>query len=50
MPFCVDIILGEGFHQKHSLLGGGHVTETPAALNYASVVSRYSVCIYLTLA
>ena len=32
------------------MVAGGHKTVTPAALTYASVVSRYSVRIALTIA
>ena len=46
---CFGIKLGEGFHRKARLVGGDHVTETPAVLTYESVVSRYSVRIALTL-
>ena len=38
------------FQRKFRLVGGGHQTETPATLTYASVVSRESVRIALTLA
>ena len=37
--FVFNIKLGEIFLLKDCLVGGGHITETPAALTYASVVS-----------
>ena len=41
----------DGFCQKAILVAGGHQTETPASvLTYASVVSRETVVIALTLA
>ena len=40
----------EDFRRKAWLVAGGHMTETPATLTYASVVSRESVRIALTLA
>ena len=40
----------ESFRRKARLVAGGHMTETPATLTYASVVSRESVRIALTLA
>ena len=45
-----DVKTGENFHRKAWLVAGGHITETPATLTYASVVSRDSVCIALTMA
>ena len=45
-----DIKMGENFRQKSRMVAGGHTTETPAALAYAYVVSRYSVRIALTIA
>ena len=45
-----DIKIGENFRRKARLVAGGHTTETPAALTYASVVSRDSVRIALTIA
>ena len=45
-----DIKMGENFRQKAKMVAGGHTTETPAALTYASVVSRDSVRIALTIA
>ena len=45
-----DIKLGENFRRKSRLVGGGHMTETPAALTYSSVVNRDSVRICLTMA
>ena len=40
----------EDFRRKARYVAGGHMTETPATLTYASVVSRESVRIALTLA
>jgi Reverse transcriptase (RNA-dependent DNA polymerase) len=40
----------EDFQRKARLVAGGHMTETPASVTYASVVSRESVRIALTLA
>ena len=40
----------DGFRYKARLVAGGNMTETPAVLTYASVVSRDSVCIALTIA
>ena len=40
----------ERFKHKARLVAGGHTTETPSTLTYASVVSRESVRIALTLA
>ena len=45
-----DIKMGENFRQKARMVPGGHTTETPDALTYASVVSRASVRIALTIA
>ena len=45
-----DIKLGENFRCKARMVAGGHKTVTPAALTYASVVSRDSVRIALTIA
>ena len=45
-----DIKMGENFRRKARMVAGGHQTETPAALTYASVVSRDSVRIALTIA
>ena len=39
-----------GFQCKACLVARGHMTETPAVLIYASVVSNDSVCIALTIA
>ena len=44
-----DIKMGENFRRKACMVAGGHKTVTPAALTYASVVSRDSVRICLTL-
>ena len=38
------------FKRKARYVAGGHTTETPESLTYASVVSQYLVCIALTLA
>ncbi|KAI2495111.1 Reverse transcriptase (RNA-dependent DNA polymerase) [Fragilaria crotonensis] len=40
----------ENFQRKARLVAGGHTTETPASITYASVVSRESVRIALTIA
>ena len=40
----------EDFRRKARLVAGGHMTTAPAAITYASVVSRESVRIALTLA
>ena len=40
----------EDFRRKARYVAGGHMTETPATLTYASVVSRESVRIALTMA
>ena len=45
-----DIKLGENFRRKARLVAGGHTTKTPSSLTYASVVSRDSVRIALTIA
>ena len=45
-----DIKMGEKFRRKARMVAGGHTTETPSALTYASVVSRDSVRIALTIA
>ena len=45
-----DIKLGENFRRKARMVAGGHQTVTPAALTYASVVSRDSVRIALMIA
>jgi hypothetical protein len=39
----------EGFCRKARFVAGGHTTDTPCAITYASVVSRESVRIELTL-
>ena len=38
------------FSQKARLVAGGHLTRAPAAMTYASVVSRETVRITLTIA
>jgi hypothetical protein len=40
----------EDFQQKARLLAGGHRTEAPATITYASVVSRETMCLALTIA
>lgn len=40
----------DGFRRKARLVAGGHVTEQPAVMTYASVVTRETVRIALTLA
>jgi hypothetical protein len=40
----------EDFRRKARCVAGGHTTDTPHAMTYASVVSRESVIIALTLA
>ena len=40
----------EGFRCKARLVAGGHVTKPPATVTYASIVSRETVRIALTLA
>jgi Reverse transcriptase (RNA-dependent DNA polymerase) len=40
----------DGFCRKAQMVAGGHVTEVPAVMTYASMVSRESVRIALTLA
>ena len=40
----------EDFRRKARLVAGGHMTKAPAAVTYASVVSRESVRIALTIA
>ena len=40
----------EDFRRKARLVAGGHMTTAPAAITYASVVSRESVRIALNLA
>ena len=45
-----DIKMGENFRRKARMVAGGHQTTTPAVLTYASVVSRDSVRICLTIA
>jgi hypothetical protein len=40
----------EDFRQKARLVAGGHLTEAPATIIYASVVSRETVCLALTFA
>ena len=40
----------EGFRRKARLVAGGHMTDAPPVLTYASVVSRETVRIALTMA
>jgi hypothetical protein len=40
----------DSFQRKYRMVAGGHMTETPASMTYASVVSRESVHIALMLA
>ena len=42
--------MGDKFCRKSRFVAGGHMTETPTTLTYASVVSRYLVPIELTIA
>ena len=44
-----DVKMGD-FHRKARYVAGGHTTEPPGTITYASIVSRESVCIALTLA
>ena len=39
----------DSFQRKFRMVAGGHMTEAPATLTYASVVSRESVRIALTI-
>ena len=51
MIFDVKMLDSDGlFRRKARYVAGGHTTEIPASLTYASVVSRDSVCIALKLA
>jgi hypothetical protein len=45
-----DVKMGEDFRRKACFVAGGHTTEVPSTLTYASVVSRDSVQIELTIA
>ena len=40
----------DGFRRKARLVAGGHMVETPPIMTYASVVSRDTVRIALTIA
>ena len=40
----------ENFRRKAKKVADGHTTETPAVMTYASVVSKETVCIALTIA
>jgi hypothetical protein len=45
-----DVKMGENFRRKARFVAGGHTTDVPSVLTYASVVSRDSVRIALTIA
>ncbi len=45
-----DVKMGENFRRKARFVAGGHTTEVPSTLTYASVVSRDSVRIALSIA
>ena len=45
-----DVKMGENFRRKARFVAGGHTTEVPSTLTYASVVSRDSVRIAMTIA
>jgi hypothetical protein len=45
-----DVKMGENFRRKARFVADGHKTKTPAAMTSASVVSRDSVRIALTIA
>ena len=45
-----DVKMAENFRRKARFVAGGHTTEAPAALTYASVMSRDLVRIALTIA
>ncbi len=40
----------EDFHRKARLVAGGHMTDVPPTITYASVVLRETVCVALTMA
>ena len=44
-----DIKMGENFRRKARFVVGGHMTETPTTLTYASLISRDSVRIELNI-
>ena len=44
-----DIKMGENFRRKARFFAGGHMTETPTTLTYASLTSRDSVRIELNI-
>jgi hypothetical protein len=50
LPLIFDIKMGENFRRKARFVAGGHTTDAPSTLTYASVVSRDSVRIALTIA
>ena len=45
-----DIKLGEGFRRKARWVANGHLTDTPSAVTYSTVVARDSVRILLLIA
>ena len=45
-----DVKLGENFRRKARFVAGGHTTDAPSSITYASVVSRESVRVCLLLA
>ena len=45
-----DVKMGENFCRKARMVAGGHMTETPSSITYASVVSQDSVRIALLIA
>ena len=45
-----DVKMGENFRRKARFVAGGHTTDVPITLTYASVVSQDSVRIALTIA
>ena len=47
MAFDINM---EDFHRKARLVAGGHMTDAPATITFASIVSRETVHIALTLA
>ena len=46
----IFVVKMEAFRRKSRLVAGGHMTDTPAAITYTSVVSRVSVRLLLMLA
>ena len=45
-----DVKIGENLHSKSKIISGVHNNSTPYLPNSSSVVSRYNVGIYLTIA